>query len=191
MELISAAALIVLALAGASVWVGGRIAAAADRAGRDAASARRIQLLALFGPALDQAAADPRALLTWAPLASTARALFAADCAEIARASGAQFPFSDDFVQRAHARWTADWLAWERTHDGVYKLTAAEAQAALAAATAAVIAGGRTEDAQTTSALARARVDNVEREKLELYQRRYEEYVRIAKALQTSQSGRP
>jgi hypothetical protein len=30
----------------------------------------------------------------------------------------------------------------------------------------------------------RARLDAVEREKLETYQRRYEEYVRVAKALQ-------
>jgi hypothetical protein len=33
--------------------------------------------------------------------------------------------------------------------------------------------------------LARARLDAVEREKLELYQRRYEEYVRVSKALQS------
>ncbi|HEY6509963.1 MAG TPA: hypothetical protein VIY56_18195, partial [Vicinamibacterales bacterium] len=88
--------------------------------------------------------------------------------------------FSDDDIQRAHDRWTANWLAWERTHDGVYKLKAAEARAALAAAM---------NDAQAESA--RARVDDVEREKLEIYQRRYEEYVRIAKALQALKSPRP
>jgi hypothetical protein len=31
----------------------------------------------------------------------------------------------------------------------------------------------------------RARVEAVEREKLDIYQRRYEEYVRVSKALQT------
>ncbi len=189
MELV-AAVLIVLALVGASAWVSGRVVAAADRAGRDAAGARRIQLLALFGPAVGQAAADPRALVTWAHLASTARALFADDCAEIDRASGGRFPFSDDGIQRAHGRWTTDWLAWERTHDGVYKLKAAEALAALAATTARADASGRTDELQAACALARARVDDVEREKLDLYQRRYEEYVRTSKALQALQSGR-
>ena len=113
--------------------------------------------------------------------------LFPADCAEIDRAFGGRFPFSDDDIQRAHGRWTADWLAWERTHDGVYKLKAAEARAALRAT--AGDASGRTDDAGRCT-LARARVDDVEREKLELYQRRYEEYVRTAKALQALQSRR-
>jgi len=35
-----------------------------------------------------------------------------------------------------------------------------------------------------TSAVLRARLDAVESEKLDLYQRRYQEYVRVAKALQ-------
>ncbi len=144
--------------------------------------AAAFRILTLFRSSLEQAAADPRALVTWAPLASAARALFPADCAELDRAFGGRFPFSDDDIQRAHGRWTADWLAWERTHDGVYKLKAAEARAALAAATAM-------NDAQAEAA--RARVDDVEREKLEIYQRRYEEYVRTAKALQALQSPRP
>ena len=185
-----AAALIVLALVVASAWVSGRIVAAADRAGRDAASGRRVQILALFGPAVERATADPRALVTWAPLVSTARTLWPEECAEIDRASGGRFPFSDDDIQRAHGRWTTDWLAWERTHDGVYKLKAAEALAALAATTARAGASGRTDELQAACTLARARVDDVEREKLDLYQRRYEEYVRTAKALQALQSGR-
>ena len=71
----------------------------------------------------------------------------------------------------AHARWTADWLAWERTHDADYKLKAAVLQEALAE-------GG-------DAAVGRARTEALEREKLALYQRRYEEYARVAKALQT------
>jgi len=38
--------------------------------------------------------------------------------------------------------------------------------------------------ASGTSALLRARLDAVESEKLGLYQRRYEDYVRVARALQ-------
>jgi hypothetical protein len=74
-----------------------------------------------------------------------------------------------DEIQAAHAQWTADWLAWERAHDAEYKLKAAAAEADLAAANTPV---------------ARARLEATEREKLELYQRRYQEYVRVAKALQ-------
>jgi hypothetical protein len=46
-----AAALIVVAVTALAAWLGGRVRAAADRAGRDAASGRRLQILALFGPA--------------------------------------------------------------------------------------------------------------------------------------------
>jgi hypothetical protein len=48
-----------------------------------------------------------------------------------------------------------------------------------AAAQAELLASGG-----SGTAAARARVDAVEREKLDLYQRRYGEYVRVAKALQ-------
>jgi hypothetical protein len=184
---IVAAALIVVAVAALAVWLGGRMGAAADRAARDAASSRRLQILTLLAPIVPQVA-DPRALVTWAPLASTTRAVFPDECAEIDRAFGGRFPFSDEDLERAHGRWTADWLAWERTHDGVYKLKAAEALAALAAATAASDRSGRTDEAQAACAFARARVDDVERDKLDLYQRRYEEYVRTAKALQALRS---
>ena len=81
------------------------------------------------------------------------------------RASG-----RNSVVQAAHARWTAEWLAWERTHDAEYKLKAAEIEEELLAS------GGST--------VVRGRLDGVEREKLDRYQRRYEEYVRVGKALQ-------
>ncbi len=132
---------------------------------------RRVQLLALFAPGLAAAAEDPRALLVWQPLASTARALFPDDFAAIDRAAGSTFPFSREQIEAAHARWSAEWLTWERTHDGEYKLKAAAAEEELRASPG--------------SAVLRARLDSVEREKLERYQRRYEEYTRVSKALKT------
>jgi hypothetical protein len=126
-------------------------------------------LLRLFAPGVAAVAEDPRALLTWQPLASTARAMFPEDFAELDRAAGVTFPFSRDQIDAAHARWSAAWLAWERTHDAEYKLRAAAAEEELRASPG--------------SAVLRARLDSVEREKLETYQRRYEEYTRVSKAL--------
>ena len=134
-----------------------------------AQAARRLELLRLFAPGAAAAANDPRALLTWQPVAPTARALFPDDFAELDRAAGARFPFSRDQIEAAHARWSTDWLAWGRTHDAEYKLKAAAAEEELRASPG--------------SNLLRARVDRVEQEKLEGYQRRYEEYTRVSKAL--------
>ncbi|HZR22084.1 MAG TPA: hypothetical protein VFA59_00760, partial [Vicinamibacterales bacterium] len=69
------------------------------------------------------------------------------------------FPFSADFIQAIHSQWTADWLAWELTHDAEYKVKVAEA------------------------ANDRLKLEAVEREKLDRYQRRYQEYVQVGKAL--------
>ena len=131
---------------------------------------RSLQILAAFAPALDAVGTDPGALLVRHPLARTARQLFPDEFAALDRASGAMFPFGGEIVQAAHTRWTADWLAWERAHDAEFKLKAAEVEHEL------VEWGG--------SPIVRARLDAVEREKLDQYQRRYEEYVRVAKALQ-------
>src|SRR3954467_15170075 len=116
------------------------------------------------------AQSDPRVLLTWQPLAKTLRARFPDEFAALDAASGSTFPFSKDMLAAAHARWTTDWLSWEKAHDGTYKLKALVAQQEL--------------KGDEPPELARARLDAVEREKLELYQRRYEEYVRVGKALQ-------
>jgi hypothetical protein len=161
-----AAALIV---AGAVMW-GAQVVVREARALRaERARERALRILTLFAPAVDAARADPRALLTWQPLAAAARKMFPEEFAALDHASGAPFPFSAEHLQAAHARWTAEWLAWERSHDGDYKLKAAAAEA----------------DLQTSggSPIVRARLDSIEREKLEQYQRRYEEYVRVAKAL--------
>ena len=157
--------------AAAIIWVGVRIATLIRSAQVGAVSNRVLQLIDLFAPAMIAAERDPRALLVWQPLARSARAMFAQEFAILDRATGGTFPFSEDRRQDAHARWTADWLAWERTHDADYKLKAAQVEQEISTS--------------GTSALARARLDAIECEKLDLYQRRYEEYVRVAKALQT------
>jgi hypothetical protein len=157
-------------IGGGVVWSGLRIVGELKRAREEAARGRTLQVLAAFSPAVAAAQSDPRAMLTWAPLARSARAIAPAEFAAIEGASGAAFPFGDAQVQAAHAQWSADWLAWERTHDAEYKLKAAMVEREL--------------DASGGSPAVRARLDAVEGEKLDLYQRRYAEYVRVAKALQ-------
>ena len=161
----------------AAVIVSGAVAFAAlrivaeMRVRREASSGgdRTATLLAMFAPALAAAQEDPRAILVWQPLASAARQLFPSEFAAIDRASGGGFPFTRERIEAAHAQWTADWLAWEHAHDVEFKLKAA-------------VAGASLEQAATN--VARAQVDAVQREKLDVYQRRYAEYVRTAKALQ-------
>lgn len=161
-----AAALLVLAaaIAGAG-WL---IARAIDRSARERAL---LQLIGTFGAA-GTVRDDPRALLAWYPIARAARALFPEAFGRLDAARGAMFPFTADDVHAAHARCTAEWLAWERTHDAEYKLKASALEQEIA----------RSPEAGT--AVGRARLDAIEREQLQRYQQRYEEYVRTAKALQ-------
>ena len=159
-----------LIVAGAIWWTAQQIVGEIRAAREEAARARTLALVELFAPAIGAAQADPRALLAWQPLAKVARQLFPAESAALDRAAGGTFPFTTDQAQAAHAQWTADWLAWERTHDAEYKLKAAAAEQEL------VASGG--------SAVHRAKLDAIESEKLDRYQRRYSDYVRIAKALQ-------
>lgn len=169
--IVLAAALAVLAAAGAAAaWALWQLVSAAQVAREQESRERALRLIALLAPGVAAAADNPRALLTWQPMAAAIRRLFPEECATLDRAFGATFPFGAEQIEAAHARWTAEWLAWECTHDTEYKLRAAEIEPALHAS------GG--------SPLARARLDAVEREKLERYQRRYEEYVRVGKALQ-------
>jgi hypothetical protein len=157
-----------LIVAAALVW--GALRIARELAPRREQGGHRIaRLLELFAPAA-AAGVDPRTLLAWHPVAATARELFPAEFAAIDKARGATFPFSADQIRAAHSRWTAEWLAWERLHDGECKLRAAAVEHELGA--------------QTATPYGRARMDAVERDKLEQYQRRYEEYTRIAKGLQ-------
>jgi hypothetical protein len=159
-----------LIVAAAVAWAGHAVAAALGRRQAEAARDRTLALLALFAPAVAAADADPRALVVWQPLARAARTLHPAAFAEIDRAAGGTFPFASERIQAAHAAWTSRWLAWEAAHDAEYKRKAAEAEEEIERS------GG--------SPAARARLAGVEREKLERYQQRYEEYVRVAKALQ-------
>jgi hypothetical protein len=139
----------------------------------EASRARAAAMMQLFGPAMSEAARDPRVLLVWYPLAKMARALDPDLFVSLDRAVQSTLPFTREQVESAHAQWTADWLAWERTHDAEYKLKAA----ALEQEHGLDVGAG-------TSPILRARLDVIEREKLDSYQRRYQEYVQVAKALQ-------
>jgi len=151
--------------------VAARQVAVEIRAAReDALRTRALSIAQMFAAGVASAQSDPRVLLAWQPLARTIRQLMPTECAALDKAAGAEFPFTAAQIQAAHAQWTADWLAWERSHDAEYKSKAAVAEQELAAS------GG--------SPAARARLDTIEREKLELYQRRYQDYIQIAKALQ-------
>lgn len=158
-------------IVGAAIGWAARMIVGEMRAARNGSgsSARVATLLALFAPALTAVEQDPRAFLAWQPIAKVARRLFPEEFAALDRAMGGTFPFTSERIEAAHAQWTADWLAWEYAHDAEYKLKAAVAEHEL------LVESGTT--------VARARLDAVEREKLELYQRRYAEYVRTAKAL--------
>ena len=87
---------------------------------------RELSLATLFAPAIAKAHEDPRVVLAWEPLARTLRARFGAEFAALDAAAGAAFPFSKDFIAAAHARWTADWLSWEKAHVERGKADAAE-----------------------------------------------------------------
>ena len=158
-----------LIVAGVLWWTAQQIVGELQAARTEASRARTLALVELFAPGLAAAQDDPRTLLVWYPLAKVVRQLFPEECSALDRLSGGPFPFTPDQVESAHARWTADWLAWERTHDADYKMKASAVEHELAAS------GG--------SPVIRAKLDAVEREKLDLYQQHYSNYVRIAKAL--------
>jgi hypothetical protein len=129
-------------------------------------------MLQTFGPARAAAQHDAKQLLAWHPLAEASRKLFPAAFDALDGATGSRFPFPKDAIERTHARVSSDWLAWEKAHDEEYRIKAAAAEQELAVA------------AGEAAALARARLDRIQHEKIERYQQRYEEYVRTAKALQ-------
>ena len=69
------------------------------------------------------------------------------------------------------ARWTPDWLEWERNHDAEYRQKSEAIEAELDRSTG------------VASQAARTRLETLERQKLARYQRRYEEYVQTSRAL--------
>jgi hypothetical protein len=121
-------------------------------------------LLALFAPAAREAREDPKALLGWQPAVAIARRLYAPAMARLDDAARGGYPFTEADARDAHARWTTAWLAWERAHDEECRAKAAAAEAR----------GGSE---------VRAELAALERDKLQRYQQRYEEYVRVGKAL--------
>ena len=159
-----------LIVAAAIVWAAIRISTTVRATRLDRQRARSLDLMAMFAPALGAEEGDPRAILVWQPLARAARKLFPEEFTALDDAAGGPFPFGKDRLEAAHTRWTADWLAWELSHDTTYRLKVAEVEHELAAS------GG--------SPVSRTRLDVIECEKLDLYQRRYTEYIRVAKALQ-------
>ena len=134
-----------------------------------------VGLLSSFGPAVAAGRADPERLVAWADLARTARRVFPEAFTQLDLAAGGRFPFSRELIEEAHARWTADWLAWERQHDLEYKRRASDAEAA--------VAGSETADTQ------RERLAAINQEKLQTYQDRYEHYVRVGKAIAALNEG--
>jgi len=170
MDVVAALVIAAMIVAGTIAWAAQAIVREWRQARGDASRGRIAQLLQVFAPGVAAAQSDPRTLLAWQPLARTARQVFPDEFAALDRAAGSAFPFGREQLEAAHSRWTTEWLAWERSHDAAFKLKAALVEDELASS------GG--------SPLVRARLDAVEREKLDLYQRRYEEYIRIAKALQ-------
>lgn len=130
-----------------------------------------LETLTAFAPALKETAEDPRALLVWMPLVRAARRACPEVFAQLDRLWGRPFPLSAQDIEEAHARWSAQWLAWESRHEAEYRMRAASIEAEL-----------RHARDEAATAL-RAQLDAVEHEKLERYQQRYEEYVRVSKAL--------
>jgi hypothetical protein len=159
-----------IVVAAAILWAARALVAELQAARTEATRTRALAVLQALSPGIAAAHSDPRALMTWVPLARAARQMLPAEFALLDAAAGGSFPFSAERIQAAHAQWTAEWLAWERAHDAEYKLKAAVLDRELASG---------------DSAMVRARLEAVEREKLDLYQRRYQEYVQIAKALQS------
>ncbi|MBI4475699.1 MAG: hypothetical protein HY654_00915 [Acidobacteria bacterium] len=140
-----------------------------------------LELLRVFGPLRETVQQQPKELLAWYPLGRAIRRLWPDACRRLDESTGTTFPFTREHVDAAHARWTASWLAWERNHDAEFKLKAAQLERALIAEERQ--AGTFDHERGTLSAIGRARIEAIEREKLERYQDRYEEYVRVAKAI--------
>ena len=158
----------VLLLTGAAVLLLWLIADQLRHLRRDATAAR---MLETFAPAVAAVQQDPKHLLAWYPLAQTSRKAFPDAFAQLDAAAGGRFPFTKEQLQAAHARWTSEWLAWERAHDAEFAVRTAEVQDEIARASG------------QASPLLRTRLAAVEQQKLEQYQQRYEAYIKTAKAL--------
>lgn len=148
------------------------LVAVAERARRDCRRQHRERLAALLLTSLapDAARGEPRDLLAWRATGDSVRRMFPDAVRDIERQTGEAFPFSHAVIDDAHARWTAEWLAWERRHDVEFKQRASALEAEL-------------QDAGGSTPAGRARLAALEDEKLQAYQQRYEEYVRVGNGL--------
>ena len=122
-----------LLVSGSVIAVGFLVAREMAATRKEEMRRRMEQLMNLFATGLSAAAEDPRALLVWQPFAVIARKVFPDEFNALDQASGGRFPFTKEYLEAAHARWSTDWLGWERTHDSNYKLKAAEAEEQIAA----------------------------------------------------------
>ena len=129
-------------VAAAIVWAAHALVSELRAVRTEATRTRALAVLQTFSAGIAAAHADPRALITWVPLARAARQLLPAEFAQLDAAAGGSFPFSAERIQAAHAQWTAEWLAWERTHDAEYKLKAVVLERELAAGESASLAQG-------------------------------------------------
>lgn len=167
----SAPIIVIALVVGAIIFGVIRLLAVLEKRRQDAIV---LQQLATFAPAVAAVQQDPKQLLVWYPLAQASRKLFPDAFAALDRAAGGRFPFTKEQLQAAHAKCSADWLAWERAHDAEFSLKAAEVQNEI----------DRTgQSTSHASPLLRTRLAAVEQQKLERYQQRYEEYIKTAKAL--------
>ena len=107
------------------------------------------------------ARAEPRELLAWQSTAKTARRLFPDIVAEIESKGGESFPIPKKVVEDAHAKWTAEWLAWEHHHDADFRKRTSVLEAELQA-------GG-----QEHTPDGHARIAALEDEKLQSYHKIY------------------
>ena len=141
--------------------------------------AQVLGLLATFGPPCERARSDPRVLLAWYPVALAARRAFPQAFMVLDGDGQRRFPFGQAELEAAHARWSTEWLDWERRQDAEHRARREAVEAELERATA------------ETAPPLRARLDALEREKLEQYQHRYEEYVRVSRALKELAEAEP
>ena len=133
----------------------------------------RERLAAMFVTGLVPVVArsDPQELIAWSGAIGMARAMYPEIVENLDAASGGQFPFTSELIEKAHSKWTTEWLSWERKHDTEFKERTREVLAHSGSFGDSMSQGDR------------AKLDSIEDDKLQSYQRKYEEYIRIGNAL--------
>lgn len=140
---------------------------------RDLERQHRERLTAMFvtGLAPIVARSDARELIAWSGAIGMARKMYPNIMQELDLASGEKFPFTTEVIEDAHSQWTADWLTWERHHDIEFKERTRKLLAQSDSAS------------DSMSQADRVQLGSIEDEKLQSYQQKYEEYIRIGNAL--------